>query len=117
MFFSNGSIPPHESNKDAFKLCRSAEKAKEHCPHRWQAIQRWFTETREVKAGGGGRGSALNNRCGSVHQIYDLQLENVEFGRFILRFTKMLICWRDLKCFSAQAAVKIFLRLKTLKLP
>lgn len=53
MFFNNGSIPPHESDKDAFKLCSSAEKAKEHCPQRWQAIQRWFTETREVTAGGG----------------------------------------------------------------
>ena len=70
MFFSNGSIPPHESDKDAFKLCSSAEKAKEHCPHRWGAIQRWFTETREVTAGvGGGRGSALNKPCGSAHQI------------------------------------------------
>jgi len=48
MFFSNGSIPAHESDKNAFKLCSSAEKAKEHCPQRWLAIQRWFTETREV---------------------------------------------------------------------
>ena len=61
MFFSNGSIPPHESGKDAFKLCSSAEKAKEHCPQRWQAIQRWFTETREVTAEGrGGRGNAVS---------------------------------------------------------
>lgn len=53
MFFSNGSIPGHESDKNAFKLCSSAEKAKEHCPQRWLAIQRWFTETREVTAGEG----------------------------------------------------------------
>ena len=53
MFFSNGSIPPRESDKNAHKLCSSAEKAKKHCPQRWQAIQRWFTETREVTAGEG----------------------------------------------------------------
>lgn len=93
MFFSNGSIPPHESDKDAFKLCSSAEKAKEHCPHRWEAIQRWFTETREVTAGvGGGRGSALNKPCGSAHQIHDLQLQRINVGRYIPGFTKMLIC-------------------------
>ena len=88
MFFSNGSIPPRESGKDAFKLCSSAEKAKQHCPQRWQAIQRWFTETREVTPGewGGGRGrrgNALNKPCDSAHQILDLQLQNVRFDRFI----------------------------------
>lgn len=48
MFFNNVSFPLHESDKKAFKLCSSAEKAKKHCPNRWQAIQQWFRETREV---------------------------------------------------------------------
>ena len=48
MFFNNMSFPPEESNERAFKLCNSAEEAKKHCPNRWQAIQQWFKETREV---------------------------------------------------------------------
>lgn len=49
MFFYNMSFPPHESGKNAFKLCSNAEDAKKNCPNRWQAIQQWFKETREVK--------------------------------------------------------------------
>ena len=48
MFFNNMSFPAEESNDTAFKLCSTAEGAKKHCPNRWQAIQQWFKETREV---------------------------------------------------------------------
>lgn len=71
MFFSNGSIPAHESDKNAFKLCSSAEKAKEHCPQRWLAIQRWFTETREVTEGG--RVGALQSLMGMWNTIMAAQ--------------------------------------------
>lgn len=48
MFFNKKSFPQNESDKNAFKLCSSAEKAEKFCPKRWQAIQEWFKETREV---------------------------------------------------------------------
>lgn len=48
MFFNDQPIPAHESGSTAFRLCSSVEGARQNCPHRWRAIQRWFTETREV---------------------------------------------------------------------
>ena len=50
MYFTGDEpIPKNESDEKAHIRCSSVEGAKKYCPKRWAAMQRWFSEAREVK--------------------------------------------------------------------
>ena len=46
MYF--GDVPANESNEEAYSKCSNMENAKKYCPKRWEAMQRWFNQARQV---------------------------------------------------------------------
>ena len=48
MWFNSQPFPSSESGDDAFIKCRDPTSAQEHCPERWNAMQKWITNTIDV---------------------------------------------------------------------
>ena len=48
-YFNTKSIPKGESDKEAHAKCSSMEKAKIHCPVRWEAMNNWFAYVKQVR--------------------------------------------------------------------
>ena len=46
--FNKEPIPKNESKKEAGKRCIDIKSAKQYCPKRWTAVQKWMGESRKV---------------------------------------------------------------------
>lgn len=62
-YFNEGEIPANESNANAHLNCSSVEDAKTHCPKRMEAMERWFSQTREVFCVKQGEVEGLTDLC------------------------------------------------------
>ena len=47
-YFNDQDFPNDESDKNAFIKCIDDKSAKEHCPKRWEAMQAWIKNVKEV---------------------------------------------------------------------
>ena len=49
MWFNSRTFPTSESDDDAFIKCSDSESAEEFCPKRWEAMQKWMENTKDVR--------------------------------------------------------------------
>ena len=47
-YFNDKDFPNAESDKNAFIKCMDDASAKKHCPKRWEAMQTWIKNVKEV---------------------------------------------------------------------
>ena len=48
-YYNTEPFPANESDKNAHVMCSTAEGAERYCPKRWEAMQRWFKMSRQVR--------------------------------------------------------------------
>ena len=106
MWFNSRTFPTSESDEDAFIKCSDSESAEEFCPKRWEAMQKWMENTKDVRNEKPINSSLARKypifltRYKPVHpleQIYPLLVHEASF--FVMRFF-------DLPLFPTMSRVK-----------